>query len=89
MATGIKGVNEDSKATNQSQLKTELNDKILQFQITSLTGGSMSEILDTPVDSLLSMTGDVLLGVSKGETVSNNTITTMLSLVSQALMPIG
>jgi hypothetical protein len=73
MATEIKGV-EDSKATNQSQLKTELNDKILQFQITSLTGGSMSEILDTPVDSLLSMTGDVL-GVSKGETVSNNTIT--------------
>ena len=73
MATEVKGV-EDSQATNQAQLNTELAGKVLQFQITSLSGGPTSEILDTPVASLVSLTGDVL-DVSTGETVNTNAIT--------------
>lgn len=73
MATEVKGV-EDSQATNQDQLNTELAGKVLQFQITSLSGGPTSEILDTPVVSLVSLTGDVL-DVSTGETVNTNAIT--------------
>jgi hypothetical protein len=70
MATEIKGV-EDSQATNQDQLKTELDGKALQFQIATLSGGSMSEISDAPVVSLVSLTGDVL-DVGPGETVNTN-----------------
>jgi hypothetical protein len=70
MASEVRGV-EVSQATNQAQLKTELDRKAIQFQITSLKGGSISEILDTPLVSLLSLTGNVL-DVSPGETVSIN-----------------
>jgi hypothetical protein len=73
MATEVTVV-EVSQATNQDQLKTELDGKVLQLQITSLHGGSLSEILDTPVVSLVSLTGDVL-DVSTGETVNTNAIT--------------
>ncbi len=70
MASEVKGV-EDSQATNQDQLKTELDTKALQFQITSLNGGSTSEILDTPLVSLVSLAGNVL-DVATGETVNAN-----------------
>lgn len=68
LATEIEAI-EFSQATTADSLKVDVADKVLEVQITSLTGGPISDVSGRPFTSLVHhLNGDVLL-VSPGSTV--------------------
>lgn len=83
LATEIEAV-EFSQATTADSLKSEMAGKALQVQISSLTGGPISDVAGRPINSLVHYLNGDVLSVSPGSTVHKEGDNTYIQQIASA-----